>query len=91
MTSTPASGFHCRPRASRIQSGPWTPQSKTPPDASGTMNFLGGIGMKTFGKVLAGALLATTMMTGAALAQSKGEVQMLHWWTSGGEAARSTC
>ena len=50
-------------------------------------NFLGGIGMKTFGKVLAGALLATTMMTGAALAQSKGEVQMLHWWTSGGEAA----
>ncbi len=42
--------------------------------------------MKTIGKALAGALLASTVMTGAAVAQTK-EVQMLHWWTSGGEAA----
>lgn len=42
--------------------------------------------MKTIGTALAGALLATTMMTGGAFAQTK-EVQMLHWWTSGGEAA----
>lgn len=42
--------------------------------------------MKTVAKTLAGALLATTFLGGAALAQTK-EVQMLHWWTSGGEAA----
>ncbi len=42
--------------------------------------------MKTVAKTLAGSLLASTLLAGAALAQTK-EVQMLHWWTSGGEAA----
>lgn len=42
--------------------------------------------MTMTGKALAGALLATTMLAGGAQAQTK-EVQMLHWWTSGGEAA----
>ena len=40
--------------------------------------------MKT--KLLAGAMLAAFGFAGAAQAQVK-EVQMLHWWTSGGEAA----
>ena len=42
--------------------------------------------MKTIAKSLAGSLLASTLLAGSALAQTK-EVQMLHWWTSGGEAA----
>jgi len=42
--------------------------------------------MKTIAKSLAGSLLASTLLAGAAFAQTK-EVQMLHWWTSGGEAA----
>src|SRR3954452_17101654 len=37
-------------------------------------------------KLIAGAALAAFSFAGAAQAQVK-EVQMLHWWTSGGEAA----
>lgn len=42
--------------------------------------------MRTIVKAVAGALLASTAMVAGASAQTK-EVQMLHWWTSGGEAA----
>src|SRR5262245_42068602 len=33
------------------------------------------------------ALGAVTGLSGAALAESKKEVEIVHWWTSGGEAA----
>ena len=44
--------------------------------------------MKLHRKLMATAgALALTVATGVVVAQEKGQVEVLHWWTSGGEAA----